>query len=68
MAQQTRHGLYGGPRPAYSSFAEKVNALTISVTAIGLDRYSWTVPRDQLTWSVPTDRLAWAVPRDRVEV
>ena len=33
MAQQTRHGLYGGPRPVYASFANKALAQTSLVLA-----------------------------------
>jgi hypothetical protein len=29
MAQQTRHGLYGGPRAAYGSFAGKIESVTL---------------------------------------
>ena len=34
MAQQTRHGLYGGPRPLYGSFSGKVEA--VSTENIGI--------------------------------
>jgi hypothetical protein len=41
MAQQTRHGLYGGPRPVYGSFAGKAEVVSVVPDVGPVHTVSW---------------------------
>lgn len=62
MSQQTRLGMYGGPRAPYGSFAGKSEPVTVVAGALDT-----TAPEQRMQFTAPKQRMQFTTEEERMQ-